>query len=48
MKESTKEDLANHVGLELYADGGNVIGEGTTFKGTCTACSDGFIATVIS
>ena len=21
MKESTKEDLANHFGLELYADG---------------------------
>jgi len=26
MKESTKEDLANHFGLELYADGGNVMG----------------------
>ncbi|MCY2979456.1 MAG: hypothetical protein NTU79_12400 [Planctomycetota bacterium] len=30
MKESTKEDLANHFGLELYADGGNVMGVVTT------------------
>ncbi|MEI7458606.1 MAG: hypothetical protein WCK15_04305 [Pirellula sp.] len=26
MKESTKDNLANHFGLELYADGGNVMG----------------------
>jgi hypothetical protein len=26
MKESTKEDLANHFGLESYADDGNVVG----------------------
>jgi hypothetical protein len=30
MKESNKEDLANHFGLELYADGGNVMGVATT------------------
>ena len=30
MKESTKEDLANHFGLELYADGGKVMGVATT------------------
>ena len=30
MKESTKEDLANHFGLELYADDGNVVGVATT------------------
>jgi hypothetical protein len=30
MKESYKEDLANHLGLELYADGGNVLGVATT------------------
>ena len=30
MKESTKEDLANHFGLELYADGGDVMGVATT------------------
>ena len=30
MKESTKEDLANHFGLELYADGGDVTGVVTT------------------
>ncbi len=30
MKESTKEDLANHFGLELYAEGGNVMGVATT------------------
>jgi len=30
MKESYKEDLANHFGLELYADGGNVMGVATT------------------
>ena len=30
MKESTKEDLTNHLGLELYADGGNVMGLATT------------------
>ncbi len=29
MKESTKEDLGNHFGLELYADGGNVMGVAT-------------------
>ena len=26
MKESTKEDLANHFGHESYADDGNVVG----------------------
>ncbi|XZE17831.1 hypothetical protein SH449x_003111 [Pirellulaceae bacterium SH449] len=30
MKESYKEDLANHFGFELYADGGNVMGVATT------------------
>ena len=30
MKESYKEDLASHFGLELYADGGNVMGVATT------------------
>jgi len=30
MKESYKEDLANYFGLELYADGGNVMGVATT------------------
>ena len=30
MKDSNKEDLANHFGLELYADGGNVMGVATT------------------
>lgn len=30
MKESYKEDLANHFGLELYADDGNVVGVATT------------------
>jgi hypothetical protein len=30
MKESYKEDLANHFGLELYADGRNVVGVATT------------------
>jgi hypothetical protein len=30
MKESYKEDLANHFGLELYADDGNVMGVATT------------------
>jgi len=30
MKESYKEDLANQFGLELYADGGNVMGIATT------------------
>jgi len=30
MRESYKEDLANHFGLELYADGGNVMGVATT------------------
>ena len=30
MKESTKEDLANHFDLELYADGGNGMGVATT------------------
>ncbi|MFN7890161.1 MAG: hypothetical protein ACK5OC_07720 [Pirellula sp.] len=30
MKESYQEDLANHFGLELYADGGNVMGVATT------------------
>jgi hypothetical protein len=30
MKESYKEDLANHFGLELYADDGNVLGVATT------------------
>jgi hypothetical protein len=30
MKESYMEDLANHFGLELYADGGNVKGVATT------------------
>jgi hypothetical protein len=30
MKESTKEDLANHFGHESYADGGNVMGVATT------------------
>ena len=30
MKESYKEELANHLGRELYADGGNVIGVATT------------------
>jgi hypothetical protein len=30
MKESYKEDLANHFGLELYANGGNVVGVATT------------------
>ena len=29
MKESYKEDLANHFGLELYADDGNVMGVAT-------------------
>ena len=29
MKESTKEDLANHFGHESYADGGNVVGVAT-------------------
>ena len=29
MKESTKEDLANHFGLESYADDGNVVGVAT-------------------
>ena len=28
MRDSFKEDLANHFGLELYADGGNVMGVG--------------------
>jgi hypothetical protein len=30
MKESYREDLANHFGLELYADGSNVTGVATT------------------
>ena len=30
MKESYSEDLASHTGLELYADGGNVVGVATT------------------
>jgi len=30
MRESYKEDLPNHFGLELYADGGNVMGVATT------------------
>jgi len=30
MKESTKEDLANHFGVELYADGVDVMGVATT------------------
>ena len=30
MRESYKEDLANRFGLELYADGGNVMGVATT------------------
>ena len=30
MKESYKEDLANHFGPELYADGGNVMSVATT------------------
>jgi hypothetical protein len=30
MKESYRNDLANHFGLELYADGGNVVGVATT------------------
>jgi len=30
MRESYKEDLANHFGLELYADGGNDMGVATT------------------
>jgi hypothetical protein len=30
MKESYKEDFANHFGLELYADEGNVMGVATT------------------
>ena len=30
MKESTKEDLANHFRLELYADGSNVMSVATT------------------
>ena len=30
MKESIKEDLANHFGFELYADGGDVMGVVTT------------------
>ena len=30
MKESYKEDLANHFGFELYADDGNVMGVATT------------------
>jgi len=30
MRESYKEDLDNHFGLELYADGGNVMGVATT------------------
>jgi len=30
MRESYKEDLANHFGLELYADGGNIMGVATT------------------
>ena len=30
MQESYKEDIANHFGLELYADGGNVMGVATT------------------
>ena len=30
MKGSTKEDLANHFGHELYADGVNVMGVATT------------------
>jgi|GEM_PF-2294095 len=29
MKESTKEDLANHFGHESYADDGNVVGVAT-------------------
>ena len=32
MKESYIEDLSNHFGLELYADGGNVMGGATTEK----------------
>jgi len=40
MKESTKEDLANHFGLELYADGGNVMGVATTegYAGKLLSC----------
>jgi hypothetical protein len=34
MKESYQEDLANHFGLELYADGGNVMGVATTDRST--------------
>jgi hypothetical protein len=30
MKESTKEDLANHFSLEWYADDGDVVGVATT------------------
>jgi hypothetical protein len=30
MKESTQEDLANHFGVELYADGVDVMGVATT------------------
>ena len=30
MKESYSEDIASHTGLELYADGGNVVGVATT------------------
>ena len=29
MQESYEEDLANHFGLELYADDGNVMGVAT-------------------
>ena len=40
MKESTKEDLANHFGLELYADGGDVMGVATTegYAGKLLSC----------
>jgi hypothetical protein len=34
MKESYQEDLANHFGLELYADGGNGMGVATTDRST--------------
>ena len=30
MRESYKDDVANHFGRELYADGGNVMGVATT------------------